>query len=117
MHVDDLGHFAKCEWLEELHALVEELALTIDDVVHDLQHRLAALLDRLNHPISRVELVGNEFLVFPVEFLFVARNFLIRFAQLQARKIRVVEEDMVLPVDLIDDQVGYDVIVAAAAVP
>ena len=40
---------------------------------------------------------------------------LVRAAQLEPRQVAVVEEDVVLAVDLVDDEVGDDVVVAAAA--
>ena len=77
VHVDHLGHLAQRERLEVLHALLEELALPVDDVVHDLEHRLPALLDRLDHPVGGVQLVGDELLVLAVELLLVARDLLV----------------------------------------
>ena len=85
VHVDDFGHLAQRERLEELHALLEEVALPVDDVVHDLEHRLPALLDRLDHPVGAVELGGDELLVLPVELLLVARDLLVRLAEVEPR--------------------------------
>ena len=34
MHVDDFSNFAKCERLQILNSLLEEIALPLDDVVH-----------------------------------------------------------------------------------
>ena len=116
VHVDDFGHFAQRERLEVLHALLEEVALPVDDVVHDLEHRLPALLDRLDHPVRRVELAGDELLVLAVELLLVARDLLIGAAQLEAREIGVVEEDVIAAVDLVDDEIGNDVVVAGVRV-
>ena len=116
VHVDHFGHFAQRERLEVLHALLEEVALPVDDVVHDLEHRLPTLLDRLNHPVGGVELVRDELLVLAVELLLVARDLLIRPAQLEAREIGVVQEDVILAVDLVDDEIGDDVVVARVRV-
>src|SRR5678816_1604152 len=116
VHVDHLGHFAKRERLEVLHALLEEVALPVDDVVHDFEHRLTALLDRLNHPVRGVQFVGDELLALALELLLVARDLLIRATQLEARQVRVVEEDVVLAVDLLDDEVGDDVVVAGVRI-
>src|SRR6185312_8216465 len=104
------------ERLEELHALLEELALALDDVVHHLEHCLAALLDRLNHPVRRVELAGDELLVLTVELLLVARDVLVRLAQLEARKIGVVQKYVILLIDLVDDEIRNYVVVRARAV-
>src|SRR3989449_11333383 len=63
VHVDDVGYFAQGERLQVLDALFEELALPVHDEVHDLEHRLTALLDRLDHPVRAVETLVDEFLV------------------------------------------------------
>jgi hypothetical protein len=116
VHVDHLGHLAQGERLEVLHALVEEVALPVDDEVHHLEHRLPALLDRLDHPVGRVQLVGDELLVLAHELLLVLGDVAVGARQLQPRQARVVEEDEVLALDLLHDQVGDDVVVAAAGV-
>ena len=46
--------------LQILDPLLEEVALPVHDEVHDLEHRLAALLDRLDHPVGAVHLGGDE---------------------------------------------------------
>src|SRR6185369_7874545 len=68
------------------------------------------------HPVGRVELVRDELLVLAVELLLVARDLLIRLAQLEAREVGVVQEDVILAVDLVDDEIGDDVVVAGVAV-
>src|SRR5206468_12470844 len=68
VHVDDVGDLAQRERLQVLDALLEELALPVDDEVHHLEHRLAALLDRLDHPMGAVEPLVDEVLVLPWNF-------------------------------------------------
>src|SRR5437868_2292781 len=116
VHVDDFGDFAKRQRLEVLDSLLEEIALTLDDVVHDLEHRLPALLDRLNHPVGGIELVGDELLVLSIEFLLVAGDLLISAAQFQPWQVRIVQEDVVTVVNLLDDQIRDDVVVVSRAV-
>src|SRR5664279_603353 len=110
------GREEEGERLEILHALLEEVALPVDDEVHHLEHRLPALLDRLNHPVRRVHLVGDELLVLAVELLLVARDLDVRSAQLESRDVRIVERDEIDAVDLVDDEIGDDVVVAGFAV-
>src|SRR3954464_4686960 len=74
VHVDHFGDFAQRQRLEELHALLEKGALPVDDVVHDLEHRLTTLLDRLNHPVGGIQLVGDKLLALALELLLVARD-------------------------------------------
>src|SRR6185312_7489458 len=116
VHVDHFGDFAEGERLQVLHPLLEEVALPVDDVVHDLEHRLTPLLDRLDHPVRRIQLAGDELLVLTLELLLVPGDLLIRAAQLEARQVRVVQEDVIAAVDLLDDQVRDDVVVAGARV-
>ena len=47
-----------------------------------------------------------------LELLLVARDLLVGAAQLEARQVRVVQKDVVLAVDLLDDEVRDDVVVA-----
>src|SRR6185436_16616624 len=74
VHADMFGDFAQRERLQKLYALLEEVALPVDDVVHDLEHRLASLLDGLDHPVRGIQLAGDELLVLALELLFVARD-------------------------------------------
>jgi hypothetical protein len=97
VHVDDLGHLAQRQRLEVLHALLEELALPVDDVVHHLEHRLPALLDRLDHPVRGVELGEMNSLLSPSNFFLSRAISWYALRQLEARQVRVVEEDVVLP--------------------
>ena len=48
-------------------ALLEEL-FAARRWIHDLQHRLPALLDRLDHPVGRIELVRDDSLFSPSNF-------------------------------------------------
>ena len=113
MHVDHFCHFAERQGLEVLDSLLKEFALPLDDVVHHLEHRLTTLLDRLDHPVGGIELVGDELLVLTVELLFVPRDLLIRSTELESWQIRVVQEDMIPVIDLFDDQIGDDLVVIA----
>src|ERR1700674_38553 len=113
VHVDDLRNLAEGEGLQVLNSLLEELALPLHDVVHHLEHCLATLLDGLDHPVCRVELVGDELLVLAVEFLFIARDLLVGPAQLESREIRIIQKDVIPVVDFFYDQVRDDVVVIA----
>src|SRR5207302_1137354 len=84
----------------DLDALLEELTLPIHDEVHDLEHRLAALLDGLDHPVRAVHALVDEVLVLALEFLLVARNVLVGLRDPQPRQPGVVQEHLVLAVDL-----------------
>src|SRR6266513_4822452 len=77
VHADDVRDLTQRQRLQILDALLEELALPIDDEVHDLEHGLAALLDRLDHPVRAVHALVDEVLVLALEFLLVARNVLV----------------------------------------
>ena len=55
-------------------------------------------------------------LILPLEFLLVAGDFLVGLTELESRQVGVVEKDVVLAIDLVDDQIGYDVVVVTAAV-
>ena len=116
MHADHFGDFAQGERLEVLHPLLEEVPLPVHDEIHHLEHGLAALLDRLNHPVGAVQLVGDELAVLRRQLLLVAGDVLIGPAEPEARHAGVVEADVVLAVDLVDDQVGDDVPVAPVGV-
>src|SRR5690606_5296907 len=111
VHVDDLGHLAERQRLEVLHALLEELALAIHDEVHDLEHGLTPLLNGLDHPVRAVQLVGDELLVLCLVLRLGPSDLPVGPRQLQPRQRRIVQEDQVLAVDLLDDQVRDDVVV------
>src|SRR3989454_11465406 len=85
VHADDVGDLAQGERLQVLDALLEELALAIDDEVHDLEHRLTTLLDRLDHPVRAVHALVDEVLVLALEFLLVTRDVLIGLGDSQPR--------------------------------
>ena len=116
VHVDDFGDLAQRERLQVLHALFEELALPVHDEVHHLQHRLAALLDGLDHPVGAVHPLVDELLVLALELLLVARDVLIDLGNAQPRQAGVVQEDVVLAVNLVDDEVRDDVVVVRRGV-
>ena len=57
VHADVVGHVAQDERAEMFDALIQEVALEVDDAVGDLVDRLLALLDRFDQPERRAELV------------------------------------------------------------
>src|SRR6266516_6252134 len=116
VHVDDVGDLAQGQRLQELDPLLEELALPVHDEVHHLEHRLAALLDGLDHPLGAVEALVDELLVLALELFLVARDVQVRLGEPQARQPLVVEEHVVAVVDLLDDEVGADVLVVRGGV-
>ena len=116
MHVDDFGHLAQGERLEVLDALLEEVALPVDDEVHDLEHRLPSLLDGLDHPVGAVHFRGDELAIFRRHLLLVAGDLLVRTAEAEPGHAGVVQEHLVAPADLLDDQVRNDVAVALVRV-
>src|SRR5260370_12534417 len=109
VHADDVGDLAQRERLQVIDALLEELALPVDDEIHHFQHRLTALLDGLNHPVGAVEPLVDEFLALAVVLLLVTRDLLICLRNAQARQAAVVQENVVLVVDLFDDEIRNDV--------
>ena len=77
MHTNRIRDFAQCERVQILHAAFKEVALLVNDVVHHFEHRLTALLQRLNHPVGGIQFAGNKVLALTIELLLVARDFLI----------------------------------------
>jgi hypothetical protein len=116
VHVDDFGHLAEGQRLQELDPLLEEVALPVHDEVHDLEHGLAALLDRLNHPVRAVHLGGDELAVLRRHLLLVAGDLLVGAAEPKPRHAGVVEEHLVAAADLLDNEVGDDVAVVLLGV-
>ena len=109
VHRDHLGDLAQGERAQVLDALLEELALPVDDEVHHLEHGLATLLDRLHHPGGAVHPGGDEVLVLLRHPALLPGDVLIGARQAEPRHAGVVQEDLVAPLDPIDDQVGGDV--------
>ena len=62
MHADRLGDVAQDHRLEVGDALLEELALLLDDALGDPDDRLAALLDRADQPLRVAQLLADELL-------------------------------------------------------
>ena len=62
VHADGLGDVAQDHRLEVGDALLEELALLLDDALGDADDRLAALLDRADEPLRVAELLADELL-------------------------------------------------------
>src|SRR5205809_2927580 len=116
VHVDDVGDLAQGQRLQVLDPLLEELALPVHDEVHHLEHRLAALLDGLDHPLRAVEPLVDEFLVLALELFLVARDVHVGLGEPQARQPLVVQEYVIAIVDLLDDEIGADVLVPRGGV-
>ena len=57
VHADVVGHVAQHQWPQVLDAVVHEVALEVDDAGRDLVDGLLALLNRLDEPQRRPELV------------------------------------------------------------
>ena len=57
VHADVVGDVAQHERTQVLDPVIEELALEVDDAGRDLVDRLLALIDRLDQPQRRAELV------------------------------------------------------------
>src|SRR6185295_16536601 len=57
VHADVVGDVAQDERTEMFDAVIEEIALEVDDAVRDLVNRLLPLLDRLDQPERRSEFV------------------------------------------------------------
>ena len=62
VHADRFGDVAEDHRLQEADALLEELALLLDDALGDADDRLATLLDRANEPLRVAELLADELL-------------------------------------------------------
>ncbi len=116
MHVDDFGDLPESQRLQVLDPFFEEVALPVDDEVHHLQHGLPALLDRLQHPVGVVQLVRDELLVLAFELRLIPGDLAVGARQPQTRKCGVVVEDDVVVVDLLDDEVGNDVVAFAGRI-
>src|SRR5580698_5418335 len=62
VHADGLGHVAQDHRLEVSHALLEEVALLVDDALGHPDDRLAPLLDGTDQPLRVAELLADELL-------------------------------------------------------
>src|SRR2546425_1166469 len=61
--------------------------------LHDALPILAALLDRLDHPVGAVEPLVDEVLVLPLEFLLVARDLLVGLGDAEPGQPAVVRSE------------------------
>ena len=57
MHADVAGDVAQHQRLQVFNAMIQKISLKVDDARRDLVNRLLALLDRLDEPERRSELV------------------------------------------------------------
>src|SRR5574338_1116133 len=112
VHADVLGDVTQDERLEMRDALVEELALELQDRLGDLDDRALALLDRSDQPLRRAQLVLDVVLA----RVRVAHRVLVEAADLQLRQTVVVGHHEVLVADLVDVDVGRDVVRVVARV-
>src|SRR6185312_15661087 len=112
VHADVLGDVAENQRLEVRDALVEELALELQDRLGDLDDRALALLDRTNQPLRAAELVLDVVLGSGA----VAHRVLVEAGDLQLRQTVVIGDDEVLVADLVNVDVRRDVVRIVARV-
>ena len=62
VHADGLGHIAQDHRLQEGVALLEEVALLVDDALGDADDRLSPLLDGADQPLRVAQLLADEVL-------------------------------------------------------
>ena len=111
VHADVVGDVAQHQRPQVLDAVIEEVALEVDDAVGDLVDRLLPLLDRLDQPQRRAELVLHvgARLVGVVRRALVEQPAVDR-ADPHLRQPVLVQHRDVLVLDLDDVDVGDDVL-------
>src|SRR3989449_1344368 len=108
VHPDVLGHVAQDERPEVGDALVEELALELDDRVGDLDDGALPLVDGADQPHRRAQLLLDVLLALRAGAVLERVAVVLRDAQL--REPVVVEDGDVLVADLVDVDVRGDVL-------
>ena len=108
--LDAVGDLLHLEGLDRLGPLVEEVLLVGDDRLGDLEQGAPALLDRLDQPAGRLDLLLDELAGDRVGLL-VLEHPLILSRDRQLRRVVVGQPDLVLSVLVgLDDEVGHDIL-------
>ena len=106
MHADVLGDVAQDQRLEVRDALVEELALELQDRLGDLDDRALPLLDRADQPLRARSLSW----MYSLRLGAAGQRVPVEAGDLQLGQAVVVGDDEVLVADLVDVDVGGDVV-------
>jgi len=109
MHLNHVRHFPERERVQVFHALLEEISLPVNNEIHNLEHGLASLFDRLDEPARAVQLLSYELAILTNEFLLVACDLLIDLADSQARYATIIEKNPIDTFDLLDRQVWHHI--------
>ena len=94
--VDPVGDLLHLERLDRLRALVEEVLLVLDDRAGDLEEGVPPLLDRLDQPAGRLDLLLDELAGGRVGLL-VLEQLLIIPRDRQLRRVLVEQPDLYSP--------------------
>src|SRR5215211_3139350 len=110
VHADIVGNVAEHQWTEVLDAVIEEVLLEIDDAGGDLVNGLLTLLDGLDQPERRAELVLHISAGLVAVLGVLVEEAPIHRADAHLRQPVLVEQRDVLILQLDDVHVGDDVL-------
>ena len=111
MHINVFRYILEYQRFEVVDAFFEETSLEAQNTLGHLVDRLLPLLDALHQPLTRLDFLLDVLLRQVAVFLHVVYKLPVVVADAQPRHAVSVESHLVFVVDLVDEDVGDDVVV------